>query len=357
MTFTGRIYLMILAMSFLALGCEKESASFSLLRAGQSFQSNNGGAAFNNKVDILFVVNDQPSMSSFQAELVASMGSFMSIFETKGFDFKIAVVTSAGFLADPTLAGYSAVNVDQADFNEFDGAVHSNMPVIIPTDPNLYKNFSINAKPQKNSAGQDGRAFSSFRQALKNTRPYNAGFLRPGSYLAVIIVDNQEDFSGNGRCVGCNMNLRYAASTLDTVTTYIDFLNTLTGTSGSTARYNVSAMTQIAKPCQGGTTMTRIMDIVTKTNGVLGDICQANFGASMAAISTKIAVLSTQYFLDRTPIISSINVSINSVVIPQSSTNGWSYNTSANSIQFNGSAIPPQDSVIVVNFDPVTVQQ
>lgn len=340
--------------AFLTFGCDKSGNSFSILSTSDHFDSTNSSTV-NNQLDILFVINDQPSMSSFQDELVTSMATFMSTFQQKGFDFKIAVVTSSGYTADPTLNGYSPLNIAEADFNDFNGTVHSNMPVITPEDPNLFENFAINAKPSKNTSGQDGRAFSSMRQALRNLRPVNFDFLRPNSFLAVIIVDNQDDFSGNDRCTGCNINQRYNASTLDAVSVYTNYLNELTGTSGATARYNVSAMTQIDKPCQGGTLMTRIMDLANQTNGVLGDICQADFGPSMAAMADRISLLSTQYFLNRVPVLSSIRVLIDGVIIPESSTDGWTYDAAANSIQFHGTATPQQGANIVVNYDPATL--
>lgn len=327
--------------------------TYSLLPDSERFEQQT--SSFNNKLDILFVINDQPSMSSFQAELVQSMSSFMGIFQTKGFDFKIAVVTTAGYMADPTLNGYNPSHEDAADFNDYNGLVHSGLHVLTPSSPDLFGNFGINAQPNKNTAGQDGRAFSSFRQALQSARPINAGFLRSDSFLAVIIVDNQDDFSGNGRCNGCNINQRYNSPTLDPVGVYKDFLDNVTGTSGALARYNVSAMTQSAQPCQGGTNMTRIMDLVSQTNGVIGDICQADFGPSMAQMSDKIAMLSSRFFLSKQPIVSTISVRVNGAVVPNDGTNGWTYDATANAVVFWGSAIPPQNAVIDVNFDPVSV--
>jgi hypothetical protein len=335
------------------IGCGSESPTFSVLPTSEQFVQST--SAFSNKLDVLFIINDQPSMSSFQDELVASFDSFMNLFVNKGFDFKIAVATSAAYKADPTLVGYLPANVALADFNDFNGTVHSNMHVLLPDDANFFTNFAINAKPAKNTAGQDGRAFSSFRQALQTDRPINTGFLRQDAFLAIIIVDNQDDFSGNARCDGCNVSGRYDAPTLDPLAVYIDFLNGITGTSGATARYNISAMTQIAAPCQGGTNMTRIMDLVSQTNGILGDICQADFGGSMAEMASQIAVLSSQFFLDRIPNVSSITISVNGVAISEDVVNGWTYSPDANSILFHGSSIPPQDSVIQVNFDPVSL--
>lgn len=342
----------VMSLSLVISGCSEDKPTFSLLSDGKRFIQSPG--AFNNQIDILFVVDDQPSMSSFQAELVRSFSSFIQLFASKGFDFKIAVVTTSGYMADPTLNGYDPVDVDAADFNDYNGSVYSNMPVILSTDPNLFGNFAINAKPTKNTAGQDVRAFSSFRQALLSTRPVNNGFLRQSSFLAVVIVDNSDDFSGNGRCVGCNVSGRYNAPTLDPVSVYVDFLDNITGTSGATARYNVSAMTQIAQTCQGNGNMIRIMELVQNTNGVLGDICQADFGPSLAEIADKIAVLSSQFFLDRIPEVGTISVEVNGVPVVQDALNGWTYESAANSILFHGTAIPQQGAEIYVDYTPFT---
>jgi hypothetical protein len=254
------------------------------------------------------------------------------------------------------LSGYDPANVASADFNDTNGSVHSGVFVLLPSDLDLYGHFAINAKPQKNTAGQDGRAFSSMRQALRNTRPINSGFLRSDSFLAVVIVDNQDDFSGNDRCTGCNVSGRYDAPTLDPVEVYIEFLSKLTMSQDAAARYNVSAMTQTSAPCQGGSTMVRIADLVQKTNGVLGDICQSDFGPAMLAMSNQIATLSTQFFLDRVPDTNTIRVTVNGTSIQEGEVNGWTYSADANAVQFHGAAIPSQGSTIAVDFDPLTLQ-
>lgn len=352
MQLQGLFKIFIATALIMIVGCGEGGSSFSLLSDSDNFIQSNSGV--NNKVDILFIINSEPSMSAFQDELAASFSTFMQVFESKGFDFKIAVATSSGYMADITLNGYDPINIDAADFNHFDGTNDSQSPVLLPSNTNLIANFEINSHPIKNTAGQDGRSFSSMRQALMSTRPINIGFARPDAFLAVIIVDNQDDFSDNDRCTGCSVNLKYNNPTLDPVQEYVNFLDSYTNSSTANRKYNVSAMTQIASPCQGGTNMTRIMELANATNGVLGDICEADFGQSMLSISNQIATLSTQFLLDRVPIPSSISVTVNGADVPNDEVNGWTYNATANSIEFNGSSIPATGSVIHVDYDPVS---
>lgn len=72
----------------------------------------------------------------------------------------------------------------------------------------------------------------------------------------------------------------------------------------------------------------------------------------MTKIADQIAMLSSQFFLHSKPIVSSISVAINSVAIPNDATNGWTYDATANSIQFHGTAVPQQGDSIDVHFDP-----
>src|SRR5258708_6414410 len=89
---------MLLGLIFTVFGCGGGDTTYSLLSTSQHFVQNS--STFDNKLDIIFVVDDQPSMSSFQAELVQSFATFMQLFQSKGFDFKIAVETTSGYLAD-----------------------------------------------------------------------------------------------------------------------------------------------------------------------------------------------------------------------------------------------------------------
>ena len=346
----GYLFVMTLIVS-----CGNRESSFSLLPESDTFIQSTTG--FNNKIDILFVIDSQPSMSSFQDELVRSFDTFINLFVAKGFDFRISVITTSAYMADPTLNGYDPANVGAADFNHESGGISSDTPILEDEDPDILDKFAINAKPDKNTAGQDVRAFSSFRQGLSTSREPNASFRREDAYLAIVIVDNNDDFSGNERCVGCNVSGRYDAPTLDPVDLYIQFLDNYTQSSGAFARYSVSAMTQSATPCQGGTNMVRIMDLVQKTGGVIGDICQADFGPSLAEMADRIATLSTLFYLDRVPDQSTLTVKVDGVSIANSSTNGWTYVADSNAIAFHGSAVPQQGAVIDVDYEPLTVIQ
>ena len=164
-------------------------------------------------------------------------------------------------------------------------------------------------------------AFSSIKAAFQN--PANASFLRPDSFLGVIILSDEDDFSDPSRqqyswsFQGGIPDHDYMNPGLETVDSYVNYLDLLTHSTSPTSRkYNVSAVTVLDSTClnshkaQSATTIIgqRYMDLVTKTGGVLGDICSADYATSLIQIQQKIIELSTQFFLSRMPIPSSIRV-------------------------------------------------
>jgi hypothetical protein len=177
--------------------------------------------------------------------------------------------------------------------------------------------------------------------------------------LAIIVVSDEDDFSHPS--VTYN-NRNYNDPTLETVDSYVSYLDTLTGSSGSSRRYSVSAMAVIDAACQAAKAYTgsiigqRYVDIVDKTDGVKGSLCSTDFSNELDQIQNKIAELSTQFFLNRLPIVESLVVHVDGALIEESATNGWTYQADINAIRFHGGAIPQQGATIAVDFDPVTIK-
>ncbi|HEX4925726.1 MAG TPA: hypothetical protein VFV50_16655 [Bdellovibrionales bacterium] len=339
------------ATSALALAaCGEEKPTFSLLPDKNVFQQSDG--AFNNKLDILWVIDNSGSMQPYQDNLVANFNAFITDFATKGYDFQIAVTASdawrAPFASQPLLAKFR---------DGTDATSHTGVFVINPTTPNLINVFNINARQGTAGTG-DERAFQSFKEALNSN--LNAGFLRPDSFLAVIILSDEDDFSHDG---GNHINRDYSYANLHSIGHYVSYLDTLTGTTGANRRYSVSAMAILDDACRtdpathpGAIIGLRYMQLVDATGGVKGSLCSPSFSDELDKIQQKIAELSTQFYLNRAPRPETIRVYVNGVEIPQSDTNGWSYHADANSIRFHGSAIPPQGATISIDFDPMTIK-
>lgn len=344
----------VTTLSVFIMGCGSKGTSYSLLSTGQSFTQ----AKVNAKIDMLWVVDNSGSMQPLQTNMTNNFNSFINQFVTKGYDFHLAVTSSdsyragAKFQNNPALAKFS------------DGVnSHTGIFDIVPGTANLINTFVTNATLNANGSG-DERALSSFKAALDS--PLNAGFLRSDSFLAVIILSDEDDFSDPNRVEyswtfnGGIADHSYTNPGLEPVDSYVTYLDTKTNTTGAFRRYSVSAITVLDSACRAAHAATspstiigqRYMDLANKTSGVLGSVCAASYAPALTAIQNRIIELGTQFFLSATPVVASISVSVDSISIPQDATNGWTYNSAANSVVFHGTAIPASGATINVTFDP-----
>ena len=171
-----------------------------------------------NQVDILFMIDDSPSMDAMQAELRARFGDFLRVFDELAAqgtytDLHIGVVTSdygagdrAGGGCDASPGGDRGLlqplgkaappgcqgPTGGARFVSYvygPGGATSNLP----PGQTLAQTFTCMA-----SVGSGGCGFEhpleSVYAALHNDRE-NAGFLRPDAPLAVVFVTNEDDGS------------------------------------------------------------------------------------------------------------------------------------------------------------------
>ncbi len=257
---------------------------------------------------------------------------------------------------------------------------HTGVNLIYPgASADLTATFEINGYQGDQGSG-DERAFSSLMTALADTT--NPLLLRQNSYLAVIILSDEDDFSSPIRVENswaargqsetqAQYNARYVSdhnytyTGLDTVASYISNLDSITGSTPSFRHYNVSAITAEDSSCVtsllgAGSSTTiigqRYIDLATQTNGVVGSLCDTNFSGTLNTIQEKILELSTEFYLQRAPNVNSITVSVNAVSISQDPVNGWTYDSVNNGIIFHGGAIPPSGADIAVNFDPTTIK-
>ena len=357
---TNQHILILLTMIF-ATACGNSGTSYSILPSGDSFKQ--AAASFNNQVDLLWVVDNSSSMSPLQSNMTTNFNSFISQFVSKGYNFQVAVTTTDAYLADP---GFDNTP-DQAKFRDgVSGGTLTGVFNILPTTPNLINVFVTNATQGANGSG-DERAFSSIRSALSSS--LNTNFPRTSSYLGIIILSDEDDFSSASRIEyswlysGGTPDHDYAYTGLDPESMYTDYLDTLTNSTGAGRRYSVSALAVIDPTCLASHVTAspssvigqRYMQIATDTGGVVGSICDASYASTLDAIQQNIVELSTQFYLSKTPDPTTIVVTVNGATVAQDPTNGWTYNSAANSITFHGTSVPAQGASVSVNFEPTSL--
>lgn len=349
------------AVLFLS-SCDKGGGTFSVLADSSTYEQK---AVFTaRKIDVLFVVDNSGSMDNFQAQLGANFSSFINRFITKGYDFRIAVTTTEAWRypkfmsAFGTCSGYSYCNEYRTIFRK--GATSSNYVldnvVYDLTQPSeqqrLKDDFISNAHMGVDGTG-DERALSSFQAALQYTT-YTAGgdtpnknFHRPDAFLAVVMISDEEDFSHTG--TGLNENP--SNPNLIPVANFKTFLETFTGGSAS-VDFSVSTISILDSAClttldPDGSILRKIgyryMQIADLTGGSKNSLC-VPFDTTLDSISAQIEEQGSAVFpLVKRPIVTTIKLTVDGIIVPQSDTNGWSYHAEANVVRVNGAQYKPNN--------------
>ncbi len=324
-----RLSALTAASAIVLAGCGPKAANFSILPASQgTFQ----GSTANNKVDILWVIDNSGSMLTKQTNLANGFDSFASVFVSKGFDFHMAIVTS-----DTRSVG--------GQNGEFQG-----IPTVItnttPAFANVFKSNVI--------VGNTGDSAAKELDAilLSLSSPYlagvNTGFLRSDAHLAVIELSDADD-----------------DDSVNTTSDAVNFLQTLKPdkfdviSRSYKKNFTISAVgvDSIADPdCVPLLPLIeegiKFKSLVNTTNGSFASICKADFSAGLSAISQRIAEAITEIALARTPDPSTIIVTFNGTMVPNDPINGYTYSPSGNKIVFHGNYIPQDNTSIAINFVP-----
>ena len=93
----ARQFQILICTLFYLTGCGNDSPSFALLPDSDTFEQSADN--INNKIDILWVIDNSGSMQTSQANVQANFQSFISEFEAKGLDFQMAVTTTDAYRA------------------------------------------------------------------------------------------------------------------------------------------------------------------------------------------------------------------------------------------------------------------
>ncbi len=165
----------------------------------------------------------------------------------------------------------------------------------------------------------------------------NAGFLRDGVALAVIVVTDEGDSSPSQ------------------VEDYLGFLDSLG------KNYTISAIaptlpldetdpTTVCNPeSSPAASVYRYRDAADMTGGLLLPICD-DFAQALDDLGALINYLLVRFRLSRVPSPGSILVFVDGVEVPESETNGWVFDPAQNSIEFRGAAVPDYGARVEVYY-------
>jgi len=267
-----------------------------------SFTAQGGGG----QADFLFVIDNSGSMSGDQAAVSAAASAFETAITSSGLNYRIGTITTdSSILRDGYVDGGFT-----ADITEF------TQDVVVGT---------------RGSGLETGIWFA--EQSLQSTTlgdgldgtVTTAGYPRAGASLSVIILsDERSQYTSRSGGIAFD-----AANNL-----FID------------RGHRVYAM------IEPGDSNSQYGDLALASGGSVADIAdQSVFSNIMSNIATNAGGASSQFVLTETAIASTINVTVNGASVVSSAINGWTYNTSSNTIVFHGSALLIGGESVNVTYD------
>lgn len=282
------------------------------------------------KTDILFVVDDSGSMAVEQANLAANFSSFIDALAASPVkdDFQIGITTTSvdrnvttgtPATVDATFDGAAAgctayaghaypagrlITVDAATNLQGNGG---STRLLTAGSSTLVQDFTRNVHVGVCGSGKE-QGLRAAQLALSEPllSGANAGFLRPGSRLAVVIVSDDDDCSDPGDGQGHPLAVPGEAPVCEQKAEQVgDFVQFLKGPLGGEARDVVVAVIAAVDPVSkapakctiASSTNTaenaapRYVDFATAfgTKSAVASICDANFGSTLQTIAGLIA--------------------------------------------------------------------
>ncbi len=283
-----------------------------------------------NKVDILWVVDDSGSMSEEQNLLANNFAGFIGYADNLpgGVDYQVAVTTTE------VNDGVSGNIWACSGFNKILRRTDPNRVAAFQCAANVTNPPNGNSRPNPTGSDEQEAGLQAARIALDVPviNNENAGFLRTDARLAVIIVSDEEDQSDG------------------TVNLYIDFFRNIKGF----ANPQLVSVSAIAGDVPGGCATAvegaRYHAVAQALNGQFESICSQSWAQLLQNIGLDVFALRRAWTLSRPADPTTIVVRVNGMVIPQNGTNGWTYNSTSNTVSFHGSQIPPAGSTVEVQY-------
>lgn len=292
--------------------------------------------SYNNKVDILWVVDNSNSMADAQANLAAQTADFFNALNSLNLDYRIAAITTDM---------RSMVN-PPASNAQIQGRFIGNTKVITASTPNFHQAFAEMIQPGVFGSGNE-QGLAALQMALSENMlsTMNQGFLREDALLAIIFVSDEDDAS------------------IGNYEDYVDFLDQLKPEFEFEQRAWVANFIGVLALDGACTTRNQFsdpgiqyMNLVNISGGANTSICTADLRAALTNVKARIIDILTVYYLEQAADVSTIRVYINNKLLPKDTENGWTYDEEVKAIRFHGEGIPPADSNINIAYQPTELK-
>ncbi len=310
------------------IGCTNENA-FSEQPGSDTWTQ-----ADNDRVDILFVVDDSGTMAQEQAILAAGFTSFAQQLHDSQTRFHLGVITTSFRYDDPDRGKLVAPEGEDLFLTE--------------QSPNYAQRFAERA--QVGTSGSDfekGLDAAAYALSPAIALDVNPGFSRPEARLLIIFVSDEEDCSDGG-AIGTEYldDGEVCYQQRELLVPVEEYVTQFRGLREDPEDVVVTAIVGLEEGC-GAFVGERYQRVARLTGGKVGDICDGDWSNIMTDLGLNATGVFTSFQLSNAAIPDTLEVFVDDVLVDPSD---YVYEPETWYIHFQPDAIPPRESVIVANY-------
>jgi hypothetical protein len=299
-----------------------------------------------NLVDILWVIDNSVSMLNEQESVALGAEDFIVNLETTDMDFHLGVINT---------------DVDRSNAT---AGVLLGEPAVLSKDVAGYADAFRSRVRQGNSGSDQEKGLQAALMAVSAPLSVtaNAGFLRDGAMLSIIVLSDENDCSDLGS-LGATSTGEECYTRSSELAPVTDLVRSIADVKGED-RVVLSGIVgpEIVDGCDATVPGRRYYTAIELLGGVRADICSTDYSSIMAALGQVASGILTVFQLEKAAIEESIEVRVapsegeEMRVVPKLDEaggvlDGWSYISDYAQIEFHGTEIPARGSYIEVSYE------
>ncbi len=291
------------------------------------------------EVDVLFVVDDSPSMKQEHDKVKEAFEEFIFEVNESDSDWQIGVTTTD-------------METDQG------GVLLGPGPLYITPETENYESVflaKIDTVGTQGSGWEQGlqaarRALLDAPAGLADTA--NVGFLRPDADLAIVVVSDENDCSDGGALPHEDQLECYQMNEMLVPTT--DYIHAFEGLEQGNRTVTFSAIVgpPSAEECEDATPGHRYLSVVRDLEGLNADICEDDYAEVMTDLGLLASGVQTFFALQWFPDPETLEVLVDGEDVPEDAAelDGWSYREDENTVYIWGSHEPARGSKVEIHY-------
>ncbi len=291
------------------------------------------------EVDILWVVDNSPSMAEEQLRVAEGFAAFIGGIEDTQIDFHVGVITTDMDMANPDrgilIGGTPFVSAEDDYVAEFQQRVQVGVD---------------------GSDKEKGLAAALYALTEPIISGPNYGFMRPAATTSIIFVSDEDDCSDGEALNGESGAACYQSS--NQLVPVVDYVQDFQSLKPPGVRLVASAIVgpDANDRCSESWPGHRYSAVAAATGGVVGDICNAEYAEIMYDLGLAVTGVQLVFQLSYAAVDGTIEVWVGDSsgegeAIAESEEGGWSYDPEYWTIRFDGDYYPPRGTTVSVEYE------